>query len=126
MSRKGKMSMPMMHRGMSGKEMDRYCQGMNQWHDRMMKTRRKNSEQLNALVGKMKQARGNEKMEAIEAGLVEMVEQHNNRRRMMGTMGPRMMNAMLGMHRMSKQNREQMMDRLESCPFFQREQSGDK
>lgn len=115
----GMMKMPMMHGDMSEEEMRQYCRKMTKYHEQKQSMMNQNANELNALVGKMKQAGGNEKLQAIEEVVVELVNQHNHRRKMMASMRPRMMKMMMGMHQMDESRRQMMMQRMQDCPMMQ-------
>ncbi len=121
----GMMNMPMMNHNMSAEEMDQYCQRMNKWHERKQSMMQKNTERLNTLMSEMKQASSDKKLQAMESVVIELVDQHNNRPRMTGTIKP-MMNMMMGMHRMDQSHRQMMMERIQSCPFYREMEENEK
>jgi len=114
----GMMRMPMMHPDMSPEEMNQFCGRMQQRHGAMQTMRRKNTEKLNSLVRSMRRARGTDKIESMEKVLVELVEQHNRRGRMMMQANRSMMGTMMNMHRMGPERRRMMMQRMQDCPMM--------
>jgi hypothetical protein len=115
----GMMQMPMMHTDMSQEDMNQFCSRMQKRHESMQSMRQKNTEKLNSLVQSMKQARGTDKIESMEQILVELVDQHNKRGSMMMGSMRSMMGSMMGMHRMSDQQRQRMMKKMQDCPMMQ-------
>lgn len=114
----GMMQMPMMHVNMSKEEMNRFCSQMQQRHETMQAMRQKNVEKLNSLVQSMKEASGTNKIQAMQKLLVELVELHNQRGKMMMGRMRSMMGQMMGMHRMSSQNQQQMIQQMQNCPMM--------
>jgi arsenate reductase-like glutaredoxin family protein len=115
---KDMIQMPMMHVNMSKEEMNQFCTRMQQRHKAIQTKRQKTIEKLNLLVQSMKQASGTDKIEAMQKLLVELVEQHNERGKMMIGSMHSMMGSMMGMHRMSSQNLQQMMQVMKDCPMM--------
>lgn len=120
----GMMGMPMMHSNMSDEEMGEYCDRMTERHKSMMETRRKHTEKLNSLVESMKQASGDDRIEAMEDVVVELVNQHNRRGSMMMKSRHAMMKSMMSMHRMDEGQRQQMMNRMQNCPMMKKMMNG--
>lgn len=110
--------MPMIHQDMSQEEMQEFCNQMQSRHQRMQTMREKNRTKLNDLVQAMKQTQGAEKVQKMQSLLVELVKQHKHRGKMMMGSMHRMMGSMMGMHRMSDQQRQQMMQRMQDCPMM--------
>lgn len=119
-------TMPMMHENMSGEEMNQFCDQMKERHQSMKKMRLKDQEELQELVETMKQASGDEKLEAIEETVLELVDQHQKRGKMMMKSKHSMMGSMMGMHRMDDEQRQRMMNKMQNCPMMKEMMGSDQ